>query len=317
MRELIISIIVLFLFSGIFLVVGYFYAIRPPSEFPKDGFVSVKSGDSLRRISKELANQNIIRVPTVFEAIIIFSGMEKSITAGDYAFSSPMSVIDVASRFLGGRFGGTQIKITLPEGLTRTEMSEELEKKLPKFNAMNFLSYSQADEGYLFPDTYFFFKTNTETEVLTALRENFKRQTEILKPEIENSNRSLHEIITMASLIEKEAKGDVDREEVAKILWRRLEEGKLLQVDAPFLFLLNKESKDLTISDLNIDSPYNTYKYKGLPPGPIGNPGILAIKAALTKGQTPYLFYLHGDDGIIHFAKTFEEHKKNKKLYLK
>ncbi len=104
---------------------------------------------------------------------------------------------------------------------------------------------------------------------------------------------------------------------IAGILLNRLEKGMLLQVDAPFVYLLGKESKDLTVEDLKLDNPYNTYVYKGLPPGPIGNPGLQAIEAALSPTQNEYLFYLHDNDGDIHYAKTFAEHVKNKKNYLK
>ena len=121
----------------------------------------------------------------------------------------------------------------------------------------------------------------------------------------------------MASLIEKEASGEKDRNIVSGILWKRIEKGIPLQVDAPFLYILGKESSELTKSDLSINSPFNTYKYKGLTPSPIGNPGLDSIKAAINPEDSPYLYYLHDAEGNIHYARTYSEHQKNIRTYLK
>ena len=121
----------------------------------------------------------------------------------------------------------------------------------------------------------------------------------------------------MASIIEKEANGEEDRAVISGILWKRIAQGMPMQVDAPFLFLLNKQSSELTIKDLAIDSPYNTYKYKGLPPGPINNPRLESIKAALNPQTSPYLYYLHDAKGGIHYASDFKGHQANITRYLK
>jgi UPF0755 protein len=143
------------------------------------------------------------------------------------------------------------------------------------------------------------------------------KKTESLNEEISKSKRSLKEIIIMASLIEKEARGEEDRFIISGILWKRIEKGIPLQVDAPFLYILGKESSELTISDLSTNSPFNTYRYKGLPPAPIGNPGLESIKASLRPTTSPYLYYLHDKNGNIYYAKTYDEHKQNIKKYLK
>jgi len=121
----------------------------------------------------------------------------------------------------------------------------------------------------------------------------------------------------MASLIEKESSGDEDRSIISGILWKRFNNNRPLQVDATLSYLLGKKSQDLTVDDLNIDSPYNTYRYPGLPVGPIGNPGLEAIQAAIYPKDSPYWFYLHDKTGKAYYAKTFEEHIANKNKYLR
>ena len=135
--------------------------------------------------------------------------------------------------------------------------------------------------------------------------------------DVELGGKSLEEIIIMASIIEKEASGDDDRKLISGILWKRQSIGMALQVDATFKYILGKESRDLTVADLKVDSPFNTYTNKGLPPSPICNPGLKSIMAALEPETSPYIYYLHSSDGNVYFAKNFEEHKKNKANYLK
>lgn len=135
-------------------------------------------------------------------------------------------------------------------------------------------------------------------------------------PEVEKSGRSLEDIIVMASILEGEAKTREDMEIVSGILWKRIEIGMPLQVDTSFVYILGKATEDLTLSDLEVKSPYNTYLYKGLPPGPISNPGLDSIRAAVNPTTTPYLYFLTGNDGKMYYARTFDEHVKNKQKYL-
>ena len=147
------------------------------------------------------------------------------------------------------------------------------------------------------------------------MNNNFNKKVEKLNLTLLSDNE-LNKIVTMASLIEKEAGNNEEMPFISGILSNRLKKNMPLQVDASFIYLLGKKSSDLTKDDLKIDSPYNTYVNKGLPPGPINNPGMNAILASLNPAKTPYYFYLHDKDGIIHYAKTFEEHKINKRKYL-
>jgi len=176
---------------------------------------------------------------------------------------------------------------------------------------------SKDDIGYLFPDTYSFSPSVTPEQVIEALKRNFENKTKRLEQDFLKSTRKKEDLVIMASIIEKEASGENDAPVISGILWKRLDRGIALQVDAPFLFLLGKKSSELTIKDLAIKSPYNTYINKGLPPTPISNPGLSAIEAALKPVDSPYFYYLHGNDGIVRYAKTFDEHKANIQKYLK
>ena len=172
-------------------------------------------------------------------------------------------------------------------------------------------------QGYLFPDTYFISPFALASDVVQKMNDNFNHHLRGLEKNIASSGHTEQEIITMASIIEKESNGKGDRALISGILWNRIRKGVRLQVDASLTYLLGKESKNLTLSDLKTDSPYNTYVHTGLPPGPICNPGIESIKAALYPAQTNDMFYLHGPDGTFHGAVTFAEHVKNKNLYLR
>ncbi|MCX6701950.1 MAG: endolytic transglycosylase MltG [Candidatus Zambryskibacteria bacterium] len=180
---------------------------------------------------------------------------------------------------------------------------------------MQFLTLAKSNEGYLFPDTYFISKTAKSMDVINMMKENFEVKINSVSG-IATSTHKLKDIIIMASILEGEALPK-DRNIVAGILWKRLEMGMPLQVDSTFAYINGKNTYELTLDDLKIDSPYNTYKYRGLPPGPISNPGLEAIISAINPIKTKYLYFLTEKDGTIHYAKTFEEHKRNKELYLK
>jgi len=187
------------------------------------------------------------------------------------------------------------IKVTIPEGFNTKEMSDIFSLKLPKFNKERFLSLAEDKEGYLFPDTYFFAAFNDEKDIIRIMQENFARKIIPFLLEIKTSGRTKREIIIMASIVEREAKGDADRGFISGILWRRLSIGMPLQADA---------------------AP-ETYKEKGLPKNPISNPGLEALQAAIRPKSSPYLYYLHDKNGEIHYAKNFTEHLQNKSKYLR
>lgn len=209
-----------------------------------------------------------------------------------------------------------EITITLPEGYSVKQMGEVFENK-NLFSKEEFLNFAQDKEGYLFPDTYKFFKNTTPEKVIEKMKNNFEAKVAEFLPEIARQKKSLNDIIIMASIIEKEVHNPQDRKIVSGILWKRIERGIGLQVDASLMYMLGKTSAELTQDDLKTDSPYNTYKYKGLPKGPISNPGKNAIEAAVFPEKSQYLFYLSDKEGITRYARNFEEHKENKLRYLR
>lgn len=255
--------------------------------------MEIGNGASLHSASRELKNENIIRSRLAFEAFVILYGGERRIISSGYLFESKLPVWQVAKRVSGGGRYIAPIVVTIPEGYNKVEIADAYTAKLANFDKNNFLSI--AKEGYLFPDTYYFFSTDNETSAIDSMSKNFEKKIGPIRPEIISSGKTESEIIIMASILEREAKGDTDRGIISGILWKRIQNGMRLQVDA---------------------EP-NTYKQGGLPKNPISNPGLEAIHAAIYPQSSPYLYYLHDKAGVTHYAKTFTEHKENVAKYLK
>ena len=234
--------------------------------------------------------------------------------AGEYYLPKAQNVFRLAWRVSRGDHQLETVKITIPEGFSKKKISLLFDERFEFFDNESFLE--MAPEGYLFPDTYFVQVNATASSTAKLLRNNFIRKIFEVMPEVEKSGKDLEDIITMASILEGEANTKEDREIVSGILWKRLAAGIPLQVDASFVYVNGKTTGDLTLDDLKIDSPYNTYIYRGLPPGPISNPGLESIYAALYPTTTPYLYFLTGKDGKMYYAKTFDEHKANIEKYL-
>lgn len=290
--------------------------VRPPSSFPSPVTFRIAKGESLSGIARNLQSQQLIRSKVIFELVMRVLAKDTSITHGDFYFAKPVSVIEVAVRISGRNFGILQHNVVFPEGFTNTDMGDRLVAVFPLFDRERFLELAREKEGYLFPDTYGFSATVTPEVVVATLTRTFAERTKKFEDVFSTFPYSKQEVITMASILEKEANGAEDMYVISGILWKRIERGVPLQVDAPFYYILGKTSDDLTAKDLALRSPYNTYIHIGLPPTPIGNPGILAIEAALHPASSPYWYYLHDRQGVVHYARTFEEHKKNKRAYL-
>ncbi|HSE56709.1 MAG TPA: endolytic transglycosylase MltG [Candidatus Paceibacterota bacterium] len=310
---LILSILIFLLGVG-----GYLFGLnRPPESFPVPYQFTIDPGQSLFSISGELQAEGAIQSRRLLEFWMLLFGTDRAISEGEYYFTKPATVFQMALRITGRQFGIDRKRVTFPEGFTSTDMAARLSETFTNFDGALFLNLAKEHEGYLFPDTYAFFPSVTPDVVVTTLRKNFERRVLPLEAAITASGRTKEEVITMASLVEREANGTEDRAMVAGILWRRFDEGKLLQVDAPFAAFLGKTSSELTRSDLLLDAPFNTYKHVGLPPVPIANPGVAAIEATVYPTASPYLFYLHDADGTIHYARTYAEHLKNITRFLK
>lgn len=287
LKNLIFVSIIVFVFLKLFL--------SPPGDFGKNTIFTIGNGAGLRNVSYNLKENNFIRSRVAFETLVILFGGEKHIIPGSYFFEKKLGVYEIARRISEGDKQLASLKITIPEGFNNQEIALTVSKKLPFFNKEEFLILAKDSEGYIFPDTYFFSIDANEKEVFDYMSKNFEKKFKDIRIEIEKLGKNEKEILTMASILEREARGDIDREYVSGILWKRLNIGMALQVDAwPA-----------------------TYKEKGLPNHPISNPGLEAIHAALYPKTTPYLYYLHDKEGMIHYARSFAEHKANIAKYLR
>jgi UPF0755 protein len=292
-----------------------FISMLPPSNF-STATVTVESGASVRSIGTLLAEKQIIKSPALFELCSRVVGKKGTISAGNYLFETPAHVCRVAYRMSRGIYGNTQARITIPEGSTYRDIANIVAAKYTGFNKSEFLSLAKPFEGTLFPDTYFFFSGITSQGIIDELVETHHKKTAKLLDTISDPQKK-REIIIMASILEREANNAEEAKVISGILWKRITIGMPLQADATLKYTTGRGSSELTLDDLRTDGPYNTYTRTGLPPGPIGNPGLAMIESAMNPKKSPYLYYLHDSGGKIYYAKTHDEHVRNKNKYLK
>ncbi|HEV3245517.1 MAG TPA: endolytic transglycosylase MltG [Candidatus Paceibacterota bacterium] len=309
-RTLIIIIVV-----GVLAAAAYLFVIQPPENFPSDQLVTVPEGTSLDAISQTLYDDGVIRSPLAFKIIVMLLGRERGVYAGDYEFKQPENIFFVAHSLSVGAYGLIPVRVRIPEGARMRQMAEIYAAQLPRFDAQSFLAQTQIDEGYLFPDTYFFLPNATEATVIQAMHQDFDLQIASVQPIIASSTHSFADIITMASIVEEEASDTQDRQMIAGILWRRIAQGYPLQADPTLLYVTDKTDSQLTIKDLQNTSPYNTYTRKGLPPTPIGSPSLDSIEAAAEATSSPYLYYLADRNGVTHYCKTYSCQLQNERRY--
>lgn len=278
--------------------------------------VSIPSGTSVISASHALQDAGVIRHPRLFQLGIMI--LDRPVVAGDYKFDQSTSLATTTMRVAQGLYGEVTMSLVIPEGSTIADIARITHARFPHISEEEILDLGQGKEGYWYPDTYFFFPTVTATEIAQTLEETFERKTADLAQKFAATPHSKEDSIIMASIIEKEAWNDqVERQTIAGILWKRIAIDMPLQVDATFVYSIGKGSAELTRKDLTTDGPYNTYTNRGLPPTPIGNPGRASILAALEPIDSPYLFYLHGKDGTVRYARTHDEHVANKQQYLR
>lgn len=290
--------------------------IAPPSPYPSGAVVVIKEGASATTVAHELARAGVVAYPELLRALLRVTG-DTTIRPGAYRFAAPEHLVSIARRLSTGVYGIPEKRITFPEGLTTLDMAHRVAAAFPAIPISDFISEAGPYEGYLFPDTYTFQPSATAASVVARMQETFLQKTEHLASDIAASGRSLSDIIIMASIIEREARREGDRRMISGILWNRIEKGMPLQVDAVFGYIYSRQTYSPSYADLGVDSPYNTYLHKGLPPGPICNPGLSAIDAALHPTKTNYLFYLTGRDGLMYYATTYKGHKANLNAHLR
>ena len=276
----------------------------------------VEKGDGLKLISANLEKDGIIRNSTWFTAYVFYKGLAGNLQAGEYSLNPSLNIIQITNKISKGNVIPREVKIIIPEGFTLKQIDARLaEADLIEAGELSIQSHL---EGYLFPDTYEFDKKMNLDEIINIMQENFNQKLDdSLRNEIERQKKTIEEIIIMASIIEREVPLYEDSRIVSGVFWNRLRDNYPLQSCATIAYALGKDKWIYSVEDTKIDSPYNTYENVGLPPGPICNPGILAIKAAIYPEYTDYYFFLSKPDGETVFSRTFEEHQENMAKYLK
>ncbi len=296
--------------------------LRPVDRHGQPKIVSIPAGASLAEIGHLLATAGLIRRSSDFVVVMRVRGWGRSLHEGDYQLSPAMGLLEIGDALVQGRV--VEYNVTIPEGFTVAEIAETLERDA-LVDRQQFMSLAEDGgaefqydflrgrpvlslEGYLYPDTY---RIPRHLPARKAIRIFLDRFAQVVvarwNAQLEPKS-TLHEVITIASLVEREAKVPGEQPLIAGVLYNRLRRGWRLEVDATVLYALGRHKTTVTYEDLKIDSPYNTYRYAGLPPGPIASPGLAAIEAALAPAQTDYLFYVARPDGTHEFSKTFAEH---------
>lgn len=295
---------------------AYYGAFTAPSGFVPGITIRIMRGASVPEIATELADARIIAHPTVLRAVLRLSGASGNVHTGIYQFKKPQNVLVIAYRLVSGDYGLPPVRLLFTEGMTVREAALRIASSSLEVSAEDFLKVAQPQEGYLFPDTYFFSPSADAESIIATMHSNFDTKIASLSGEIAASGHSLSDIVIVASLVEKETRTSADRYTVAGILWNRIKLGMPLQVDAVFGYIFNRATYSPSPADLKVNSPYNTYTHTGLPPGPIDNPGLDALEAAANPAKTSYLYYLTGHDGLMHYATTYAGHQANLRKYL-
>lgn len=318
-----------FLFLLVFVFVCFEVYVPVNSRSHETVTYSVQKGWSDEQIASDLGKLGLIKSNYFFKLYVALSLKHSSLQAGKYNLSPRMSIYEIARKMALGDV--IKNNLVIPEGWDVKDIGDYLESKgfctEPEFikaakkdysNEFEFLKSKPKDvslEGYLFPDTYEVAEGDSCDNIVIAMLANFdKKLTPEIRGQISKQNKTIFEIITMASLLEKEVRTMEDKKIVSGILWKRIADGMHLQLDATVNYITRKDDPGVAIKDTKIDSPYNTYKYGGLPKGPISNPGLDSITAALNPTKTAYWFYL--SNGRTIYSKTGAEHLANKAKYL-
>lgn len=278
----------------------------------------INKGNGVKEIANNLKNKGLIRSPTAFFLLIKKLGLDKEIEAGDYRLNPSMTTEEIAQTLTHGRL---DIWVTIPEGLRAEEIAEILKDNIPTYKPF-WKDILVQKQGYLFPDTYLIPKDADIELIVSLMLNNFDKRYASIKTNQE-SLLSKNDSVIVASLVEREARFSDDRALVASVILNRLKIGMKLDIDATIQYALgyNQDQKtwwkkNLSLEDLKINSPYNTYVNPGLPPKPIASPGIEALKAVTEPKSTEYLYYVSDKGGYNHYAKTLLEHQANIEKYL-
>jgi UPF0755 protein len=328
------SIILRIIIICLFLVLGAFLFVwrqikTPVGESDATQTVAIEKGEGIKMIGNDLEKAGLIRGKFYFEIYVLLSN-NKNLQAGEYELSPSMAMPEIVEILSGGKVSSNEVRVTIPEGFNLKEIdarlaanglikaSDLIDLDFNKIQNSKFKIQNSSLEGYLFPDTYIFSKDSILDEIVRKILDNFNAKVDQqMLEEIKSQGKTLGQVLTIASIVQQEAMSRGEMPKIAGVFYNRLEIGMALQSDATVNYVTDKGMRQPLLSDTEIDSPYNTYKYRGLPPGPICNPGLDAIKAAIYPEQSDYFYFLHPVEAPTVFSKTLDEHNANKFKWLK
>ena len=305
----------------------YSQTSRPASDDPTQVTIDIPPGTTLRKISDQLFEKKLIKSPSAFRMLAYLKDKENQIQVGEFTLFPSMLPIEILTKITSGK--PILHPVTIPEGYRITEIAKLLaDRNLsdPKIFIEETRNKELIDslgipadslEGYLFPETYRFSKYTSEKKIVQTMVEIFKERVLKLKylKRSERLKSSFHEIITLASLIEKETGKDEERKQISAVFHNRLKKNMRLQTDPTVIYAIQDFDGNIRKKDLSIDSPYNTYKYRGLPPGPIANPGLKSIIAALFPTESDHLYFVSRKDGGHQFSTNLVDHNRAVRKY--
>lgn len=330
--RLIIAVAILLLASMTFLASQYYFSQSAPVDSSDKTLIDVRIADNsnARQVASALKKNNLIHSEGVFLGYCRRTGLDNQLKSGHYQFSRSQSLEEIARAIAAGKV--VNLAFTIPEGYTIEQIGELLvkrqictreqwQKALQKDYNFDFLkavpTKNNRLEGFLFPETYLISEDMTAEQIITMMLNEFNL---VWKKEFalkaKEKNLDINETIILAAMIEKEAKLDSERQTISGVMQNRLREKMPLQICATVIYSLGGHKDTVTYQDLQVDSPYNTYKYLGLPPGPIASPGRASIEAAINPEKHGYYYYLSKGDGSHYFSRTYNEHLQAKRIYI-
>jgi UPF0755 protein len=329
-----IKLIYFFTLTGIFilaLVINLAFFQRIYRTDPADVTLKIKKGDNLRNIATELEEKQVIENKTIFILTGRLLGYQDEIIPGEYSFHNGLTTLEILKRITDPN-SVRYFTVTIPEGLNIRQIARLLQRQLG-LDSAKFVEASENDslinllsikadnlEGFLFPDTYrisFSPSGNTEGEIVSMMAANFRKKiSPEMKEEMDDKDMDLKDVVTIASIIEGETRYEPEKKTIAGVYYNRLKKNMKLEADPTVQYAIpDGPKRRLVYSDLKYPSPYNTYLHRGLPPGPINNPGLSSIIAAINPEKNNYLYFVAKGDGSHRFAETYKEHKENIQLY--
>lgn len=332
-------------------VVGSYLFLKEEIKKPLDvsdteiRIVEIKDGEGMRQIAKRLEEEGIIKNEFYFILYVLKTGTMGQLKTGRYPLAPSMSVPRIVQKIVSGDIIPEVVKVTIPEGFKLSQIEDRIKEEFIKSGEKDFKinlsdfkisdfkeKYEFLDdapanynlEGYLFPDTYEFPNEQDMTDedksrvIIEKMLDNFNiKLNSNLREDIKSQKKTIFQIVTMASILEKEVKTENDRKIVSGIFWKRIDDGRPLESCATIAYILDKDKWRYSFQDTRKESPYNTYLNKGLPIAPISNPGIESIEAAIYPQESDYNYFLNDPEtGKTIFSKTIEEHNQNKVKYL-